>query len=56
MYLLPELTEKVINVNIGITGQPGFIGTRLYNFFKLKKDEVLRIPFEDNYFEDNSKL
>jgi UDP-2-acetamido-2,6-beta-L-arabino-hexul-4-ose reductase len=41
---------------IGITGQAGFIGTHLCNFFELKKDEVVRIPFEDNYFSDNSKL
>ena len=43
-------------IKIGITGQSGFIGTHLYNFFGLKKDEVVRIPFEDNYFEDTSKL
>ena len=43
-------------INIGITGQAGFIGTHLYNFFGLKKDEVVRIPFEDNFFEDNTKL
>jgi len=43
-------------INIGITGQTGFIGTHLFNFFGLKKDEVIRIPFEDNFFEDISKL
>jgi UDP-2-acetamido-2,6-beta-L-arabino-hexul-4-ose reductase len=43
-------------IKIGITGQAGFIGTHLYNFFGLKKDEVEMIPFEDNYFEDISKL
>ncbi|HBC77330.1 MAG TPA: epimerase, partial [Bacteroidales bacterium] len=43
-------------LNIGITGQTGFIGTHLYNFFGLKKAEVVRIPFEDNYFEDVTKL
>jgi UDP-2-acetamido-2,6-beta-L-arabino-hexul-4-ose reductase len=43
-------------IKTGITGQAGFIGTHLYNFFGLKKDEVMRIPFEDNYFEDASKL
>jgi len=41
---------------IGITGQAGFIGTHLYNFFGLKKDEVVRIPFEDTFFSDNIKL
>lgn len=35
---------------IGITGQAGFIGTHLYNFFGLKKGEVTRIPFNDEYF------
>jgi UDP-2-acetamido-2,6-beta-L-arabino-hexul-4-ose reductase len=41
---------------IGITGQAGFIGTHLYSFFGLKKDEIVRIQFEDNYFNDNLKL
>jgi UDP-2-acetamido-2,6-beta-L-arabino-hexul-4-ose reductase len=43
-------------INIGITVQAGFIGTHLYNFFGLKKDEVARIPFEDNFFDNTSKL
>jgi len=42
--------------HIGITGQSGFIGTHLYNFFGLMKEEITRVPFNDNYFEDNSKL
>jgi UDP-2-acetamido-2,6-beta-L-arabino-hexul-4-ose reductase len=43
-------------IKIGITGQAGFIGTHLYNFFGLKKDEVVRITFEDNFFDDSKKL
>ncbi|MGB8491648.1 MAG: NAD-dependent epimerase/dehydratase family protein [Bacteroidales bacterium] len=43
-------------LHLGITGQSGFIGTHLYNFFGLKKGEVVRIPFEDNFFDDNVKL
>jgi UDP-2-acetamido-2,6-beta-L-arabino-hexul-4-ose reductase len=43
-------------LHIGITGQAGFIGTHLYNFFGLKKNEFVRIPFEDNYFDNTSKL
>jgi UDP-2-acetamido-2,6-beta-L-arabino-hexul-4-ose reductase len=43
-------------IKIGITGQSGFIGTHLFNFFGLKKDEVARIPFEDSFFDDNLKL
>jgi len=42
-------------IKIGITGQAGFIGTHLYNFFGLKK-EFIRIPFYDDYFADPSKL
>lgn len=41
---------------IGITGQAGFIGTHLYNFFGLIKDEVARIPFEDAFFSNTAKL
>jgi UDP-2-acetamido-2,6-beta-L-arabino-hexul-4-ose reductase len=43
-------------IKIGITGQTGFIGTHLYNFFGIKKDEITRIPFKDEYFSDNEKL
>jgi len=43
-------------IKIGVTGQSGFIGTHLYNFFGLKRDEVVRILFEDNYFDNASKL
>ena len=43
-------------ISIGITGQSGFIGTHLYNFFSLKKDEVVCIPFEDNFFADAKAL
>jgi UDP-2-acetamido-2,6-beta-L-arabino-hexul-4-ose reductase len=43
-------------IKIGITGQTGFIGTHLYNFLGLKKDEITRIPFQDQYFEDIDKL
>ncbi len=41
-------------INIGITGQAGFIGTHLFNFLGLKKDEVNRIPFQDHFFENES--
>lgn len=41
---------------IGITGQSGFIGTHLYNFFGLKKEKVVRIPFADNYFDEKPLL
>jgi UDP-2-acetamido-2,6-beta-L-arabino-hexul-4-ose reductase len=41
---------------IGITGQAGFIGTHLFNFFGLKKEEVIRIPFRDEYFNEPVSL
>jgi UDP-2-acetamido-2,6-beta-L-arabino-hexul-4-ose reductase len=43
-------------INVGITGQSGFIGTHLYNFFELKKEEIVCIPFHDDYFTDKEKL
>ena len=43
-------------IRIGITGQAGFIGSHLYNFLGLKKDEVTRIPFQDDFFSDEAKL
>ncbi|MHC1733029.1 MAG: NAD-dependent epimerase/dehydratase family protein [Bacteroidales bacterium] len=43
-------------IKIGITGQAGFIGTHLYNFLGLKKEEVIRVPFQDDCFSDQRKL
>jgi UDP-2-acetamido-2,6-beta-L-arabino-hexul-4-ose reductase len=42
-------------MRIGITGQAGFVGTHLYNTLGLDK-RFERVPFEDSYFEDESKL
>jgi UDP-2-acetamido-2,6-beta-L-arabino-hexul-4-ose reductase len=42
-------------VKIGITGQSGFIGTHLSNFLSLQ-DKVELIPFEGEFFKDQSKL
>jgi len=42
-------------IRVGITGQSGFVGTHLYNFLGLQKD-VIRIPFEDDFFNDDSTL
>ncbi len=41
---------------IGITGQPGFMGTHLFNHLSLKKDEVELVPFYDHYFSDEALL
>lgn len=41
---------------IGITGQSGFIGTHLYNFLGLKKDELSRVAFRDEYFSNTANL
>ncbi|OQA01363.1 MAG: NAD dependent epimerase/dehydratase family protein [Bacteroidetes bacterium ADurb.Bin408] len=43
-------------VKIGITGQPGFVGTHLYNTLGLTPTVFQRIPFEDMYFSDSKKL
>jgi len=43
-------------INVGITGQSGFIGTHLYNYLNLKKEEITLIPFEDNFFQNDNKL
>lgn len=41
---------------IGITGQPGFVGTHLYNHIGLSPEKYVRIDFEDSYFSDTEKL
>jgi UDP-2-acetamido-2,6-beta-L-arabino-hexul-4-ose reductase len=43
-------------LKVGITGQSGFIGTHLYNFLNLKKGEIITVPFEDSFFENEDKL
>lgn len=43
-------------IKTGITGQKGFIGTHLYNTIGLHPGKYCRIPFEDEYFEDDSCL
>ena len=43
-------------IKIGITGQPGFVGTHLYNTLGLYPDKFERISFEDAYFQDKNKL
>ncbi len=42
-------------LKIGITGQPGFVGTHLYNYLGLQTN-VERIPFKDEYFESEETL
>ncbi len=46
----------ILMIKIGITGQSGFIGTHLYNYLGLKKDEVTRIPFQDEIFSDQTQI
>ena len=43
-------------MNIGITGQIGFIGTHLTNTLALSPKKYSLIPFEDEYFDSNAKL
>lgn len=43
-------------LNVGITGQSGFIGTHLFNTLNLKKDKIKTIPFSDSFFGDDDQL
>lgn len=43
-------------LKIGITGQPGFIGTHLYNTLGLSPEKFERIWFEDAYFQNSALL
>jgi len=42
-------------IRVGITGQSGFMGSHLYNYLGLK-DDIERIYFKKNYFEDDILL
>jgi len=41
---------------VGITGQPGFVGTHLFNTLGLYPEKFTCIPFEDNFFQNRDKL
>jgi UDP-2-acetamido-2,6-beta-L-arabino-hexul-4-ose reductase len=43
-------------INIGITGQSGFVGTHLYNTLGLCPEKFQRIPFADEYFSNTKTL
>ena len=43
-------------IKVGITGQSGFVGRNLYNEFGLLPNQIMRIPFEDSFFESDMKL
>lgn len=43
-------------IKVGITGQAGFVGTHLFNTLGLSPDKFVRVPFEDSYFAEQSKL
>jgi len=43
-------------INVGITGQPGFVGNYLFNILGLYPTEFERIPFADDYFQSDEKL
>lgn len=43
-------------IRVGITGQSGFVGTHLFNTLGLHPERFERIPFDDNYFQDDEKL
>ncbi len=43
-------------LNIGITGQAGFMGTHLFNRLNLEPELFSLIPFEDSFFHDPSIL
>lgn len=43
-------------IRVGITGQAGFVGTHLFNTLGLFPEEFVRIPFEDAFFEEESRL
>lgn len=42
-------------IQVGITGQPGFMGTHLFNYLGLQNN-VERIAFKDEFFNDENKL
>lgn len=48
--------EKGAKIRVGITGQPGFVGTHLYNLLGTLPEEFERIPCQDEFFSDETAL
>jgi UDP-2-acetamido-2,6-beta-L-arabino-hexul-4-ose reductase len=53
--LTTQANIEIIKMKIGITGQAGFVGSYLYNYLGIK-DKIVRIPFEDSFFDMKKKL
>lgn len=51
----PESRVPNSTLRVGITGQPGFVGTHLFNTLGLNPN-FERIPFEDAFFADSGAL
>jgi UDP-2-acetamido-2,6-beta-L-arabino-hexul-4-ose reductase len=47
---------RINMIKVGITGQSGFLGTHLYNTLGLYSEEFIRVPFLDDFFQDEQKL
>lgn len=43
-------------LTIGITGQTGFVGSHLYHTLGLHPGQYRRLPFQDDYFQDETRL
>lgn len=43
-------------IKVGITGQSGFVGTHLFNTLGLYPEKFERIPFEDSFFDNETRL
>jgi len=45
-----------MKIKVGITGKEGFVGQHLYNTLGLYQDEFEHVPYNINFFEDQSLL
>ena len=43
-------------INIGITGQEGFVGTHLYNTIKLSPEEYSHVDYDISFFKNTRLL
>jgi UDP-2-acetamido-2,6-beta-L-arabino-hexul-4-ose reductase len=51
-----RITNYESRLKVGITGQTGFVGTHLYNTLGLQPDKFERVPFKDEYFQNEKAL
>jgi UDP-2-acetamido-2,6-beta-L-arabino-hexul-4-ose reductase len=50
------MNPNMKKIKVGITGQPGFVGTHLFNYLNLFKNDFEIVPCQDSFFSSDALL